>query len=121
MVLPTTYFEHTGSLDWECQKCRSVGVEPFKITTRGYELPRGDDYDLVLSQAEADHSITCNGRVIFVCAGRNKLVRFDQNASLTVPSQAQYFVQKAFSKPWDLVKSLSNYLFSVMRKIVQRR
>ena len=76
------YFEHTGSLTWECQVCRADGIQPFQITTRGYENPRSGDYDDVLSRAEAEHAVVCNGRLISVCAGRSKMVRFDCHAQL---------------------------------------
>lgn len=94
-AFPGQYFEHTGSLDWECQECRAAGIAPFQITTRGYENPRGDDYDGVLSRVEADHAVTCKGRLVMVCAGRNKMVRFDCHAELGLT---------LYGKSWNAVK-----------------
>jgi hypothetical protein len=73
MAIPLRY-EHVGGLDWECSACKVEGAIPFEIETSTPE-PRAEDYDTLLTAAEVEHALTgCRGRVVMVCARRNKVV-----------------------------------------------
>lgn len=74
MAVPIRY-EHVGTLDWECSACRAEGAVPFEIETDAPE-PLTDDYEGLLTAAEVEHvtATGCHGRVVMICARRNKVV-----------------------------------------------
>lgn len=72
-----SFFRHEGIIHWECSLCRKSGLGSFKLASTR-EVPTRDDYDEVLSLAEAEHALRCGGSLSFESAHRGRYVEYSR-------------------------------------------
>ena len=71
------FFRHEGTIAWRCAKCGASGLGAFKLASPR-EDPKPNDYVDVLALAEAEHSVSCNGSLIFESVHRTKYVEYSR-------------------------------------------